>query len=59
MTTKDEKPKQHIGFIGMGHMGSHMSLRLLNAGYQLTVYDRTYDKSQANGTTGSHCRSDA
>lgn len=46
MTAKDEKPKQHIGFIGMGHMGSHMAQRLLKAGYQLTVYDRTQERAQ-------------
>ena len=36
--------KPSIGFIGMGHMGSHMVQRLLDAGYQLTVYDRTEEK---------------
>jgi 3-hydroxyisobutyrate dehydrogenase-like beta-hydroxyacid dehydrogenase len=40
MTTK-------VGFIGMGHMGSHMAARLLGAGYPLTVYDRSKEKSQA------------
>jgi 3-hydroxyisobutyrate dehydrogenase-like beta-hydroxyacid dehydrogenase len=34
MTTK-------LGFIGMGHMGSHMAMRLLGAGYPVTVYDRS------------------
>ncbi|MBO0794033.1 MAG: NAD(P)-dependent oxidoreductase [Ktedonobacteraceae bacterium] len=36
-----------IGFIGMGHMGSHMAPRLSDAGYCLTVYDRTREKAQA------------
>ena len=36
-----------LGFIGMGHMGSHMATRLLGAGNQLTVYDRSREKSQA------------
>jgi 3-hydroxyisobutyrate dehydrogenase len=36
-----------LGFIGMGHMGSHMATRLLGAGNQLTVYDRSKEKSQA------------
>jgi 3-hydroxyisobutyrate dehydrogenase-like beta-hydroxyacid dehydrogenase len=36
-----------IGFIGLGHMGSHMAPRLIKAGYQLTVYDRTREKAQA------------
>jgi 3-hydroxyisobutyrate dehydrogenase len=31
----------------MGHMGSHMAPRLIQAGYHLTVYDRTKEKAQA------------
>jgi 3-hydroxyisobutyrate dehydrogenase-like beta-hydroxyacid dehydrogenase len=45
--TMQEHSKPTIGFIGMGHMGSHMAPRLLQAGYQLTVYDRTREKAQA------------
>jgi 3-hydroxyisobutyrate dehydrogenase-like beta-hydroxyacid dehydrogenase len=37
--------KPSIGFIGIGHMGSHMVQRLLDAGYPLTVYDRTREKA--------------
>ena len=29
-----------IGFIGLGQMGSRMAARLLDAGYELTVFDR-------------------
>jgi 3-hydroxyisobutyrate dehydrogenase len=36
-----------IGFIGLGHMGSHMVPRLIAAGYHVTVYDRTREKAQA------------
>lgn len=36
-----------IGFIGLGHMGSHIAPRLLHAVYTLTVYDRTREKAQA------------
>jgi 3-hydroxyisobutyrate dehydrogenase len=36
-----------LGFIGMGHMGGHMAARLLGAGYPVTVYDRSNEKSQA------------
>jgi 3-hydroxyisobutyrate dehydrogenase-like beta-hydroxyacid dehydrogenase len=39
--------KPGLGFIGMGHMGSHMAQRLLDAGYQITVYDRTREKAKA------------
>src|SRR6266851_1630600 len=46
MTTKGNNMKQRIGFIGMGHMGSHMAQRLLEAGYQLAIYDRTLERAQ-------------
>jgi 3-hydroxyisobutyrate dehydrogenase-like beta-hydroxyacid dehydrogenase len=45
--TMQEQSKPTIGFIGMGHMGSHMAPRLIRAGYHLTVYDRTREKAQA------------
>jgi 3-hydroxyisobutyrate dehydrogenase len=45
--TMQEQSKPTIGFIGMGHMGSHMVPRLISAGYHLTVYDRTREKAQA------------
>jgi 3-hydroxyisobutyrate dehydrogenase len=46
MNTGSDKLKPSIGFIGMGHMGAAMTRRLLDAGYQLTVYDRTKEKAQ-------------
>src|SRR6266480_656887 len=46
MSMEGDHLKPSIGFIGMGHMGSHMAQRLLDAGYQLTVYDRTKEKAQ-------------
>ncbi len=46
MNIESNKLKPSIGFIGMGHMGSHMVQRLLDADYQLTVYDRTEEKAQ-------------
>ena len=46
MNMESNKLKPSIGFIGMGHMGSHMARRLLDAGYQVTVYDRTKEKAQ-------------
>ncbi len=45
--TRQEQSQPTIGFIGMGHMGSHMASRLIRAGYHLTVYDRTREKAQA------------
>jgi 3-hydroxyisobutyrate dehydrogenase-like beta-hydroxyacid dehydrogenase len=53
MTTK-EFAKPNIGFIGMGHMGSHIALRLLASGYSLTVYNRTMDKTQQAASYGAH-----
>lgn len=34
-----------IGFIGLGHMGSAMAKRLLEHGFELTVYNRTASKA--------------
>ena len=45
--TMQKQSQPTIGFIGMGHMGSHMAPRLIAAGYHLTVYDRTREKAQA------------
>src|SRR5262249_48785293 len=53
MNTEGANLKLSIGFIGMGHMGSHMAQRLLDAGYQLTVYDRTMEKAQELGQRGA------
>ena len=53
ISMEGDRLKPSIGFIGMGHMGSHMAQRLLNAGYQLTVYDRTREKAQEVGQQGA------
>ena len=53
MSMKGDHLKPSIGFIGMGHMGSHMAQRLLDAGYRLTVYDRTREKAQEVGQRGA------
>jgi 3-hydroxyisobutyrate dehydrogenase-like beta-hydroxyacid dehydrogenase len=53
MNTK-EFARPNIGFIGMGHMGSHIALRLLASGYSLTVYDRTMEKTQPAVSQGAH-----
>ncbi|MTD55112.1 NAD(P)-dependent oxidoreductase [Amycolatopsis pithecellobii] len=41
MSTKD----QRVGFIGLGHMGSPMAARLIDAGYDVTVWSRTQSKA--------------
>lgn len=35
-----------IGFIGLGHMGRAMGQRLLAAGHELTVYNRTVERAK-------------
>src|SRR5713226_6504877 len=35
-----------IGFIGLGGMGSRMASRLLNAGFHVTVYNRTRRRAE-------------
>ncbi len=36
-----------IGFIGLGVMGSSMASRIMDGGYDLTVYNRTKAKADA------------
>ena len=36
----------HIGFIGLGQMGAGMASRLRQAGYELTVYNRSAERMQ-------------
>jgi 3-hydroxyisobutyrate dehydrogenase len=38
--------KQKIGWIGLGKMGIPMSQNLLKAGYPLTAYNRTKEKTK-------------
>lgn len=42
-----------IGFIGLGTMGSHMAGRLLAAGYEVTVHNRTRAKEEALAAQGA------
>ncbi len=43
-----------IGFIGLGIMGSRMAFNLLNAGYDLKVYNRTKEKAEELLNNGAH-----
>jgi len=48
---------ERIGFIGLGVMGKPMALNLLNAGYKLTVWNRTRSKMDdllAAGASGAN-----
>ena len=44
---------QNIGFIGLGIMGRPMCRNLLKAGYPVTVYNRTKEKSEAFAKEGA------
>ena len=42
-----------IGFIGLGLMGAPMAGHLMDAGYELSVYNRTKSKADALVTRGA------
>jgi 3-hydroxyisobutyrate dehydrogenase-like beta-hydroxyacid dehydrogenase len=42
-----------VGLIGLGHMGTAMAERLLDAGYELVVYNRTPEKAGALAGRGA------
>ena len=46
MAENSSQDRPSIGFIGLGYMGTLMGQRLQQAGYQITVYDRTREKAQ-------------
>jgi 3-hydroxyisobutyrate dehydrogenase len=50
-----QRPK--LGLIGMGYMGSRMAQRLLTAGYPLTIYNRTKEKTQTLKQLGAQVAS--
>jgi 3-hydroxyisobutyrate dehydrogenase-like beta-hydroxyacid dehydrogenase len=43
-----------VGFIGLGQMGSAMAANLLKAGHDVTVFNRSPDKSRALLELGAH-----
>jgi 3-hydroxyisobutyrate dehydrogenase len=44
----------HIGFIGLGIMGRPMALHLIEAGFSLSVYNRTAEKCRPLVNAGAH-----
>lgn len=44
---------QKIGFVGLGRMGSPMALNLVRAGYSVTVYNRTPEKTKPLAEAGA------
>lgn len=53
MAMNDTRQKPTIGFIGVGLMGSEMVKRLIQAGYSVTVYDRTREKAEQVAKQGA------
>lgn len=54
--------RKRVGFIGLGHMGSPMALRLIDAGHDVTVWSRTAahaDDMAARGATRADSPADA
>jgi 3-hydroxyisobutyrate dehydrogenase len=43
-----------IGFIGMGTMGAPMATRLVNAGYDVTVHNRTREREEPVAAAGAN-----
>ena len=48
-----------IGWIGAGRMGAALVTRLLDAGYDVTVYNRTASKAQPLADRGAGIASQA
>ena len=42
-----DDPHETIGFIGIGTMGARMAMRLLDAGFEVLVWNRTPDRCEA------------
>src|SRR5690242_14302840 len=45
--------RQKIAFIGLGLMGSRMAARLIDAGHELTVYNRSRDAARPLADKGA------
>ncbi len=48
-----------IGFIGLGRMGLPMTYRLLHAGFEVTVHNRSQGKVQEAARSGAHAATSA
>ncbi|MGH3159474.1 MAG: NAD(P)-dependent oxidoreductase [Streptosporangiaceae bacterium] len=58
----DLPDRGRVGFVGLGHMGSPMATRLIEAGYDVTVWSRSaahVDELVARGATRAGSPSDA
>ena len=53
MADNELRSGPRLGFIGLGAMGSRMAQRLLAAGYDLTVHDRTRERARPLEQSGA------
>jgi 3-hydroxyisobutyrate dehydrogenase-like beta-hydroxyacid dehydrogenase len=53
MPDNDPRSRPSLGFIGLGAMGGRMARRLLAAGYDLTVHDRTRERARLLEESGA------
>ncbi|SFX50110.1 NAD(P)-dependent oxidoreductase [Marinospirillum alkaliphilum] len=51
-------PIKNVGFVGIGLMGTPMSRRLLQAGFNLFLWNRTRNKAEALVSEGAHLVTD-
>jgi 3-hydroxyisobutyrate dehydrogenase-like beta-hydroxyacid dehydrogenase len=51
--TANQDPRPAVGLIGLGNMGSAFAERLLDAGYALTVHNRSREKAQPLAERGA------
>ncbi len=42
-----------VGFIGLGHMGSHMARNMIRAGHEVAVFNRSRQKAEALASEGA------
>ncbi len=50
----ESEKRMRVGFVGLGRMGIGMAGRLLDAGHDVTVYNRTPEKSRELVVRGAH-----
>ena len=43
-----------VGFLGLGQMGSAMAANLVKAGHEVTVYNRSHEKTRPLAELGAH-----
>src|SRR6266700_4032696 len=51
-------PVERLGYLGLGMMGSPMTRRLLDAGYEVTVWNRSESKTSSLVNAGSRLATD-